>query len=75
MAGRFRDLPRREQELFWLSQAEQAMRQLRENFTTRVQPYEFLTDTLGEVTRERIRLTAVASGVVKESPRSRGRNR
>jgi hypothetical protein len=73
--ARFRDLPRREQELFWLSQAEQSMRELRENFGTRTQSYEFLTEPLGEVTRERIRVTAIASGVVKEAPRTRGRNR
>lgn len=72
MAGRFRELPRAEQELFWLSQAEQAMRALRDNFTTRTQSYDFLVEPLGEVMRERIRITAIASGVIKAGPRSRG---
>lgn len=59
----FRDLPRAERELFWLENAERALKELRDNFASKRQPYTFLIEPLGEIVRERITLTAVCSGV------------
>lgn len=62
-ARTFRDLPRAERELYWLEQAERALKELRDNYATRRQPYTFLTEPLGELIRERITVTAVVSGI------------
>lgn len=70
----FRDLPRAERELFWLEQAERALKELRDNFASKRQPYSFLADSLGEIVRERITVTAVVSGV-PEARRLRANNR
>lgn len=59
----FRDLPKDERELFWLEQAERALKELRENYASRRQSYAFLTEPLGELVRERITLVAVVSGI------------
>ena len=58
----FRDLPRVERDLYYVTMAETALKELRDKYASPRQPYHFIADALGELTRERIILTAMASG-------------